>query len=190
MTLPLCVRIEADDTRSADALKADGWREIEVLETWRGNTIWPPPTVQGVEPKESDHGAICAVIRRSFVHDRLHTDPLVSPEEADEAKEQWARDALTNPEKKVRIIRSSTGNVVAVLIYKTANHTAIIDLIAVEDRCRGFGFGKALIIHTFSGNQFLSYLQAGTQSTNMPAQSLYARLCMTVVRRQTTWHKP
>ena len=184
MSLPLCVRIDHDDARSAAALQATGWRWIEVLLTYEcPSRHWLSPAAE--KPVASEHEAIVNMVERSFTHDRLHADPEVSKEDADRAKRHWARDAL---EQRECFVKRIDGRPVAFcsLIVNGAKHR--VDLICVDEHYRGRGIAKRLLTDVMSRYSPCG-LVAGTQAKNEAARLLYEGLGMGVVRRQSTWHK-
>jgi ribosomal protein S18 acetylase RimI-like enzyme len=180
--LPLCARIDADDTRSADALKADGWREIEVLQTWRsGVRAWrvnKRPYAR--RATHDDFNWIATLAADSFEHDRLHADRSVSREDADRAKGRWAGEAMADPDREVWVPVDSPDG----FLILRGN---VIDLVCVRTAGRRKGVAKRLIRSAIAGKRIA--LQAGTQSTNIAAQRLYESLGMEIVRRQVTVHK-
>lgn len=183
MVLPLCVRTEASDARSAAALTAEGWRPIEMLETWRSPIRkWPHYLKPARLATPADANWIAELAAESFTHDRLHADELVSKAEADASKAHWIPAAFSDPGREIHIPRDGR---FAFLILRGGD---TIDLIAVRASARRRGIASILIRQAVAGRRLA--LTAGTQSTNKPAQALYSSLGMAVVRQQTSWHKP
>lgn len=182
MVLPLCVRTEASDARSAAALTAEGWRPIETLETWQSRARnWPfrkrPFALRAIG---SDLTWIAELAAESFTHDRLHADGLVAKVDADASKAEWVRAAFETHGTEIWVPDARF----AFLIMRGE----VIDLICVRASARRKGIAGRLIKCAVSGRRMA--LTAGTQSTNKPAQALYSSLGMAVVRQQTSWHKP
>lgn len=181
MTLPLCVRIDAADERSAINLKNDGWREIEVLETYRG-------TVAG----QINYGITLAVPTdiswmqdlacEKFKLDRLHTDPIVPELDARQEKRAWVERAQYDADSIIWKYAEEQG----FLIARWDGDDFVIDLLCVANPRRGIA--TALIRH----GMFCcvaTHVRAGTQSMNEPGKALYKSLGMEIMKRQRTFHK-
>jgi ribosomal protein S18 acetylase RimI-like enzyme len=185
MPLPLCVRLPVDDSRSAEALLADRWRQVETLETWRSTAATQGQRHHGISrAAPNDHRQLVIAAGRWFSHDRLHADPKVVKEVADQAKRDWMADALGDKDRQVWVL--GTMPIEGFVIVRPGTPT-IVDLIAVDPLLRGRGIAKKLleyIVVTFGKG-----LQAGTQATNEPAQALYRSMGMTRIGRQVSFHK-
>ena len=199
ITLPLCVRIDADDLFSRTCLLKDGWREIERLEVWSRDTatclsghttISPPVELDGyvvVMATAAAKKACMWIASTSFVHDRLHKDPEVLNAVADRQKTQFVDAAFDSPEKSVFIARQK--HAIYGFCIVTADDTfCTIDLVAVDRRHRKKGIGRGLIAHIAAVYKPL-ILVAGTQSTNKEGRALYESTGFE--KRQTclTFHK-
>lgn len=205
MTLPLCVRIDVDNETSAENLRKDGWREVEVLETWAG-TLWKPQmsdlTTDTLYPIgrlaiPADMPACIDIARRAFIHDRLHRDPEVPKEVADQAKEDWVRRIFGSrygPRMWVAETERKLSAFAAVKHWRGDDRNdfgAVVDLIAVDPECkktRGLGSRllRAALEYVASGYM---HVRAGTQESNTPAKKMYSSLGMRPVYRQRTFHK-
>jgi ribosomal protein S18 acetylase RimI-like enzyme len=188
MTLPLCVRIDADDKRSSYELEQDGWREVEVLETWRIATPYSGYVGQGIEPaKQSDNLTCQRIAQQAFQYDRLHADPVVSEDDADDAKRAWVNSAFRDNLQNILVHRQ--GDVDGFLIVKPETAILIIDLIAIDPAYQGRGIAKSLIRAAHAMHPNHQALQAGTQERNEAGRRLYSSLGFVVVKRQRTFHK-
>jgi ribosomal protein S18 acetylase RimI-like enzyme len=186
MPLPLCVRLPVDDSRSAEALLADRWRQVETLETWRSTAATRGMRHHGISrATAADHRQLVIAAGRWFAQDRLHVDPKVANDAADEAKRQWMKEALADKGRQVWLC--GTMPIEGFIIIRP-RQPIVIDLIAVDPLFRGKGVAKRLIQHVIS-TFGTAALQAGTQATNTAAQKLYHSMGMTRVSTQTTWHK-
>lgn len=181
MPLPQCTRIDFDDEAGRQKLFADGWREIEVLETWRGMA----PRGVGVpvyRAEKPDIPRLQEIAAAVFTEDRLHKDPMVSKDDADAAKAKWVADAVMDPHRAVLI----HGQPIAGFLSYFPGETVTIDLIAVHPESRERHIGTSLLIAACHSAKWVC---AGTQSTNESARRLYSSLGMSVVLRQRTFHK-
>lgn len=183
MPLPACTRIDFDDEAGRAKLLADGWREIEVLETWHG----PSPRGAGLatyRAEKADIPRLQEIARAAFTEDRLHKDQTVAKEEADAAKEKWVADAVMDYRRTVLI----QGDPIAgFLSYFLADDTVIIDLLAVHPDSHHKHIGSSLMIAACHDAKFV---RAGTQATNEAARRLYDSMGMSVIMRERTFHRP
>ena len=188
MSLPDVVRLEYDEIRSAANLEKHGWRFIEVLETWEASAIrihTPESGVTAAKPEDVD--ACAAIARKAFTKSRLHKDPMVSKEDADDFKEQWVRLAFTERAKKIFVARSVQGEIQGFIIIIQKEGIGIVDLLAVHPDHKSEGVGGRLLRHAMmaTGLPF----RAGTQSDNKEARILYKRNGFEIKRRQRTYHR-
>lgn len=203
MTLPLCVRIDVDDSRSAENLKADGWRDIEILETWAG-TIWKRQITDisldsvyplGRRAVPEDMPACIDIARRAFIYDRLHADPQVPRELADQAKEDWVRRIFATDYMDTWIAEwdGKTAAFASLRHWRGDDRRdfgAVVDLIAVDPDCKGRAIGQRLLRTTLDTvSDGFMHLRAGTQQSNGPARKMYRNLGMNIIYRQRTFHK-
>ena len=196
MPLPKCIRIPADDESGRAYLLADGWREVEVLETLEGpapSLPHPPAEMRLFDALGSDDDiAECAELAAgAFSFDRLHADPQVSRTAADEAKRAWVRNVRADPKAQLFGVRLD-GALAGFLIWKPVEigdrRLLLIDLLAVKESARRLGLGRMLIAHAAAWSGF-GTLRAGTQAANLPAKAFYESLGMKVVDRQRTFHR-
>ena len=196
MPLPKCIRISADDEAGRAALLADGWREVEVLETLEGPAPALPPHPEGMclfdALGSEDEISQCAELAAgAFAFDRLHADPQVNREEADAAKRAWVLNVRADPAARLFGARLD-GALAGFLVWKPIEigdrKLLLIDLLAVKEDARRLGIGRALVAHA-AARSGLGTLRAGTQAANGPARAFYASLNMKVVDRQRTFHR-
>ena len=106
MQLPRCVRINADDARSAAALADGGWREIEILETWQHRVPWyveSPPHIDMATKADLDRCIEIGAV--AFWAGRLHSDPMVLKHDAAEARAEWIRAAFGSDQGAILVCR-------------------------------------------------------------------------------------
>ncbi|RJR37229.1 MAG: GNAT family N-acetyltransferase [Desulfobacteraceae bacterium] len=190
MRLPLCVRIDADDKRSADALKADGWREIETLEVW-GAELNPSGQISHYarQAVKGDNLRCQQIAQKACVFDRLHRDEKVDPCDADEFKRTEVNEAFTNRLNDV-IVYQNGGQVQGFIIVRLEYLTIHVDLIAVDPSHAKKGIGKDLLFTAICVNGARQrWVRAGTQGHNVPARALYKSCGLSILSRYRTWHK-
>ncbi len=190
MTLPLCVRIDADDKRSAEALRAADWREVEVLETWcRPIGDWKS-IVTGVRVADPTDMLACQKIAAgAFRSSRLHTDPKVSVDTAEEYKRDWVCRAFEQTPQDVFVHVNGKDKVDGFLICKPETNAVRIDLIATADDARQKGVARNLIGWSHDCYPGRGVIVAGTQERNTAARQFYQKLGFRVIKRQRTFHK-
>lgn len=177
MPLPSVKRIPFDDEEGAKRLAADGWREIEVLETWETGKSFVRPALR------SDLPAVVAIAGEVFTYDRLHADREVANEDASAVKAEFARAAFDD---RIRMIHVHGEPVDGFLISRLKGQHLIIDLVGVKKGHRGNGIAGQMIREAAKD---ADWIVAGTQSTNEPARHLYASLGMKIVKRERTYHR-
>lgn len=184
MSLPLCVRIDAADNRSAAALSRDGWRWIENLLTYHAEPRhWTAPEAEHVHIAYRD--AIVDLVGRSFTHDRLHADPKVARGTADAEKRRWAYDSLEKHQCFVKVIDGQLAGFVSLIL---GTGSPRVDLICVDSDFQGRGIAKALLQGALAHYSPCG-LTAGTQESNTAARRLYEGLGMWIGKKQCTFHK-
>lgn len=178
--LPLVVRIDADDKRSADQLRRDGWREIEILQTYRSDIRPESPTY--IRRATIRDLAVCIdIAMRVRWKSRLHVDDEVREEDADKFKLDWINHAFHDHYSKI-FVTPEKGEPEALIILKGNR----IDLLGVCHQKEGRGHGLRLVRHA---QHLCGELYAGTQATNHGAMRLYQRAGMKLVKRERTFHK-
>lgn len=191
MPLPKCVRIEYADKRSAEALLEDGWREVEVLETWRrkakpvdADRLKGQAEIRRAEKR--DMNALIWIAQTSFVHDRLHSDNEICSAEADKAKGEWVRRAFSGDADRI-FVAEYDDRVVGFVICKVIKGYSVIDLIAVDRRYREHGIGSQLLVYAI--HHYGLDMEAGTQERNKAGKELYKSLGFVCKGKRRTFHK-
>lgn len=190
MPLPLCIRIDASDVHSATCLLDDGWREVEVLETWEREAVpleeFPCVANSLVrDATEADRQRCQWIASTGFTRDRLHTDMKVTNAEADFAKVEWVNNAFDGDADVILVIELY-GDIVGFVICKKTP-VVIIDLIVIDSRHRRKGLATQLIAAAILRSSCV--VRAGTQVNNRAAQVVYEKLGFKPVRMQRTYHK-
>jgi len=183
--IPTPARIDAEDIRTLEALKADGWREIEILETYRGKPAgkicW---YARRAVPKDVE--ACVRIATKAFKYDRLHMDPKVSDKDAMQVKENWVRGCFSDPGCMIFVYNQPP--VIGFLTCKwLSDDGLVVDLIATTAPRRGVCTG--LIKHAMHELR-PAYLKAGTQRANEDGRNFYNSLGMIRIKCQRTLHKP
>lgn len=170
--------MDADDLESVNRLTQDGWREIEILETWTGKA----PHEKGLSKmaREEDIDKLMLTAVNTGGHSRLYRDARVSKRTADMDRMNRIEKSVRDKDTFVFIDGASF------LSMKIKEGKAVIDQIAVSEQGKGIASG---LIKRACGAFNVDTLQAGTQETNEPAKALYRSLGLKVTRRQRTFHR-
>ena len=202
--LPLVVRISDDDERSAEQLKLDGWREIEVLETWQHEA--PQYFADDhllTTPNDLDWPFIIRLVGEVEWQDRLHRDRAVLKTYADQAKVDWITAISKCPTRKTyALIRRDEntgpdpmwcGGFIAVWPgseFDTIDLWAVRPDYQIADAQPYWWLGTSRqLLECAIVRSASKRLRAGTQETNIAARTCYERIGMKIMKRQRTFHK-
>ncbi len=183
-------RVPEGNRTTQHALLAAGFRPIETLVTFEK----PIESDHGALPEgvaiavPQDHAACRALGRIAFQQDRMHLDPNIPNALADAAKERWVDNALRGRAETALVVRDGD-HVAGFNLLLRRGTDAIIDLIAVDPRHQGRGFGATLIsaaLAQYSGRA--DRLVAATQSVNEASMGLYRRCGFRPIARDITLH--
>ena len=162
MALPLCVRTKVD---------IPGWREI-------GNFVIYEriPRETGYAPlvRMMEHWELPVIkaIAEHFEHDRLHMDPEVTEQDADDFKRNMIDHAKSSGWP---IITYGQPMTLGFLIVRPEHPIACIDLVGVHPEHRGEHIGTYLVAHFlyWMRNAGFALCRAGTMEANSAACCLY-----------------
>lgn len=178
MPLPKCVRTKSD---------MPGWREIGDFAVYERTPLlggWTP----FVRLREHWEVPVIKAIADHFTHDRLHLDPEVSEQEADEFKSGMVDRAVS---EGFPILTCGQPDTLGFLIVRPEGNVANIDLIGVSPNARRRGIGTALIgsfLHWAHLENF-DLCRAGTMDSNRIACKLYESFGFTRSATLRTFHK-
>ena len=171
MILPLCVRVDGNDRASADALVADGWREIETLDVYRLKAS--QYRTDGVAVMEhKDRAKVEDIVKMTGGSGRLYADPNVSRDQADMCRLKWFRSYYERPD--VKILVACAPAVVGFCAVSLKTDIARIEMVGVHPAHRGLGHGFRMV-RTAADDKggIILACKAGTQSTNRAARMMY-----------------
>ena len=185
MPLPKCKRVDAADTAACDALLAHGWREIEVLVTWRARGA-AQPTPQNMVRQ------VMNIARVTGGEGRLFRDKAVARKTAIAKRVEWMRGLAEKAVKNEEVLRhvvwcaEGDGEIGAVLLFQFCKLVARVNFIAVHPKYQRRGGGRVLIEKLKAGCE---WVYAGTQEHNEPAMAFYKALGFEIVKRERTFHR-
>lgn len=178
MPLPKCVRTKVD---------MPGWREI-------GNFVIyerPPREIgytEFVRYREHWELSVIKAIAEHFEFDRLHMDPAVAEEDADQFKKDMIDNAIANDWPVMTCGQPMT---LGFLIIRPKRPTANIDLIAVHPEHRHKHIATYLVAHFlyWAHENGFDLCRAGTMEANAAACCLYEAAGFKRVDCLRTFHK-
>ena len=178
MPLPKCVRTKVD---------MPGWREIGnfvVYERRPRETGFTP----GVRMMEHWEPPVIKAICEHFEYDRLHLDPEVANEDADEFKRDMVDGAMSEGRPIMTLGQPMT---LGFLIVRPDSPVAHIDLMAIHPEHRGQHIGTILVAYFlyWAGENGFELCRAGTMEANGPACCLYEAAGFKQVDCLRTFHK-
>lgn len=192
--LPLCVRIDADDARSANALWLNGWRQIEILEIYRRRIDAKLP-INNSPAEDLDVYRCAAIWEAAAGHNRLHNDSKVPRKTADAARRKSVIDAFErarkHPDKTVILAARRNDMVAGFIAIDISPPEARIDMLAVQDVHQRAGMATGLIADAMSAaaKGGAEFILAGTQRENIQARKFYMANGFQLWRTQKTFHK-
>lgn len=128
--------------------------------------------------KSSDEPQIRAIAKKSFKNSRFYKDPNISKNVANKIKEEWVGNFFLGKRGKWMIVVEENSKVIGFLqLLEKNKKTIVIDLIAIEEKKRGKGLAKEMIVYAYS-NCLRKHctIEAGTQIANKPSISLYSKI--------------
>lgn len=115
---------------------------------------------------------ILKISRNSFIYSRFMND--LNLKNSSDVYVEWAKNAF-NREDKYFCTYKTDDKVLGYLLFSINNKFLTIELIAVDNNCKGKGIGKKLInkIEEFAYLNNISIIRVGTQLNNIYAQNFY-----------------
>ena len=185
----LTARLDCSDRSGIHALESCGFELIDGIQTStrflnerRRAPIESQFEIRGFEPRDLQQ--IVEIARTSYIHDRFHADPAISPEIADQVNAEWLRNACTGMADRVIVAADPSGVVAYVtckLDHKSKFETGVscgsIVMVATVDRARGKGAATATTnaaIDWFAA-QGVQIVEVGTQLSNTGAARVYQK---------------
>ncbi len=186
----ISVRLPSADQPGAAALTKAGFRKIEQLVTWRRSIMPVPKRGHLVDlAREEDHAACIDIGRSAFTTDRYHADPKIPNAIADALKARWIENSLNGRADVALVARDNAGGVAGFNLIVDTGTDPMIDLIAVAERHRSQGIGRALVVAALDHYRGRAEaMVVGTQSQNTASMALYPALGFICFAEQATFH--
>jgi GNAT superfamily N-acetyltransferase len=182
-------RIPADAAAASAALRAAGFTEIEVLQTFERAVPASMDPPQDVARAAVGDFATCIEIGRTvFRYDRFHADRRVGSQGADAIKAAWVKNGLNGRADAALVVRRA-GRSAGFNLLRRDGDTASIDLIGVSSAHQGQGIGRALVMGGLAHYAGLLHrYQVCTQAANAVSVSLYRACGFVLCAEARTFH--
>ena len=139
--------------------------------------------------ESSDEESVSKIAHTSFPCSRWHRDELISPEQADALKEEWARNFWRGERGDYMIVAECDGRVVGFhQVVRQDRETLLVDLIAVDQDFRGRGIGAGLVRYAIEHCGPLHRMLVGTQLMNRVSLAMYLRCGFHIISARHIWH--
>jgi dTDP-4-amino-4,6-dideoxy-D-galactose acyltransferase len=187
----LIARVDAGDDTSIHALEHYGFELIDGIQTFTLDlSAFAPGSVDlrncEVRPyRDSELEQVLAIARSSYVFDRFHCDPVLSPEVADRINETWVRNCCLGRMADIVMVAARGEQVLAFVTCKIDEPATrllglgcgVIGMVATDASVRRTGVASAATagaLEWFRSNN-VAAVEVGTQLRNVPAARLYER---------------
>lgn len=127
--------------------------------------------------------------RKSFNYSRFFNDPMLPEEQAKNIYLHWTECAF-GQENKFFVLSEREGNVAGYILFSFNEDSAVIELIAVDEKYQGQRVGKSLIrtMESFVIDQGNKKIKVGTQVNNISAAQFYIAMGFKYVSCGSTYH--
>jgi ribosomal protein S18 acetylase RimI-like enzyme len=183
-------KIAAQDVSDAGRLEDSGFRIVDTALTFAAPAdIIRDNDAAGVrEARSADRGAVAEIARTAFQFSRFHLDSRLPKSLAGRIKAAWAENYFSGRHGDAMIVATFENRVCGFLqLLRASGDRLIIDLIAVDPRCRGRGLARGMIGHAVSVMR-PAELVVGTQAANLRSVRLYENLGFRLSAAQLVLH--
>lgn len=123
--------------------------------------------------KPDDAPPVKALAATAFVYGRFHCDPEIGHETAAKLKAEWAGNYFSGKRGDRMIVSEDDQGIGGFLQLLTIGDETVIDLIAVDARCRNKGVARSMIALAAGDGR---PMRVGTPVANTPSLALYEKL--------------
>jgi ribosomal protein S18 acetylase RimI-like enzyme len=186
-------KVPTDRVARVGELEDAGFRTIDANITLRREPGPPGPAVPESRgnvrhARPEDREAVAEIAARDYSVSRFHLDPQIPDALAVEIKRDWVDNFFGGGRGDQLLVAESGGEVVGFLLVLALPEASVVDLIAVSERARGKGTGRALV-STLVQSRPDGPVLGGTQVSNLGALRFYTRLGFSVERTQFVLHR-
>lgn len=157
---------------------------LDIILKWRlvlSNILINNTSKAKIRPfKETDLPFLMKIAKESFIFDRFHSDLKISKNCADLLHAEWIRNACHGfcDMVLVALVNKTPVGFIS-LNYSQSNKSkvGIIDLVAVDAKCRGYKIGQSLVNSSLTYfKKTVNEVEVGTQLRNLSAWKLYQKV--------------
>ena len=184
-------RVPVGDVPTVGALQGLTFRLVDT------NVTLERPLLERCEPgsgairpaRPSDESQVVALARTSFTHSRFHQDPAIGADRADRLKGEWVANFFRGRRGDAMVVALEGDRIIGFLLALAADDDAVvIDLVAVDESCRGRRIAGALTQAAQLHWPEATGLRVGTQLANVAALGAYQGLGFAVTSAAYVLH--
>jgi len=172
------------------ALEEDGFRLVDTNITFTCENNGGCESRQVRIAASGDKDRVKAIAATAFSCSRFHTDNMFTTETANRIKKQWAVNYFIGGRGDCMFVVERGNDVAGFLLAMQKGATAIIDLIAVDENCRGQGCGAELV------NKFMQHyaersqhIVVGSQLANVESLEFYQSMGFRLASSDHVFHR-
>jgi ribosomal protein S18 acetylase RimI-like enzyme len=179
-------KVPVEDVAALPTLQSRGFQVVDTNVQLARSAGTLKEDVSCVRPaKPDDAAAVRALAGAAFVWDRFHRDPQIDSQAASRLKAEWAGNYFVGKRGDRMVVAEDQEGLCGFLQLITTEQDIVIDLIAVDARCRGKGVARSMIALAAKGGKAM---RVGTQIANLPSLALYEGLGFRVVGASYVLH--
>lgn len=187
------MRLPTHAVAQVQALATEGFAIVDVTVTFE-RTPGPLRASAAVRPaRPDDAAAVLDIAASCFSYSRFHLDPHISPAVASHVKREWIASYVRGTRGETLFVVEADGVPAGFLAALRLEHDGapvrVIDLVGIDRRWRGLGFGRSLVSHfTDEAQGRYARLRVGTQAANVASMRLYESCGFRVVDTNYVLH--
>lgn len=175
-------RVDAADTKNQYRLLSLGFRLVETSMKFRQQRQVERKRTNTCRLTHSnDQSQVVKIGEKAFTHSRFYQDNKVGTSTASRIKHDWLLSYYSGQRGSAMIVAEENNEISGFLLLIDQT----IDLIATSENHRGKGVASDLI--GFANEKF-GFLDAGTQSTNIPSIQMYISNGFVLSQTQYVFH--
>lgn len=180
-------KVDAHDIASLRELGAAGMTVVDLNLTVAREGDRDSESLLPVMEAKPEHGeALREIAARDYDVSRFHMDDEVPASAAARIKRDWVQAYLDGERGERLLVVERDGQPAGFLAELEVEGTRVIDLVAVRDRDRGTGVGRALVLEVV--RTAAARVEAGTQAANVRALRFYESLGFRAARARYVLH--
>lgn len=170
-------KVVVDDTATLLRLQAVGFAVMDTnIQLIRLAGPMPQDAARVRAAAAADEAAVRVLAAEAFVFDRFHRDPAIGHDAASRLKAEWAGNYFAGKRGDRMIVAEDDAGIAGFLqLLRSQDGGTVIDLVAVAERSRGKGLGRAMIALAANAPD-TGAMKVGTQIANPRSIALYQTL--------------